>query len=190
MTLFLDYWSTTFCKLDEYLLMLRCILSSSNGSGESDTASGVVEMGVEGLEEAVSDNEGLSELRGKVESYNTNNAGWFSSLINFKNVVLSSKSILITSDDEIKSGEIGDLSAINLFLFSSSKGFSHILNDLSGSNNQWCSSINNTNKIRWNFIAGSVEDDIIKGDSPVVLHFKGIVFEWASVIFVIDASED
>lgn len=147
-------------------------------------------MGVEGLEEAVSDNEGLSELRGEVESYNTNNAGRFSSLINLKNVILSSKSILISSDNEVKSWEVGDLSAINLFLFSSSESFGHIFDNLGGSNNEWCSSVDDTDEVGWNFIAGSVENDVVEGDGPVVLHFKRVVFEWASVIFIVDASED
>lgn len=106
-----------------------CLWSSSR-FGESNATFTNVEVGVEGLQEAVSDNEGLAELGGKVETNNTNNAGRFSSLINFENVVLSGKSVLVSSNDEVKSWEVGDLSTINLFLLSSSKGFGHILDNL------------------------------------------------------------
>ena len=160
----------------------------SNSRGETNSSIFIIEVGVEGFNEAVSQNEGLSELRWKVQAQNTDNALWFSSLVYFKNVVFSLQSVGISFDDKVKSGEVGDSGAVDLLLLSSSESFGHVLYNFGGANQNWCSSINNTENVA-NFVAGSVEDDIIDSNTPIVSSFETVVFERTGVVFGVDATE-
>lgn len=149
----------------------------------------VVEVGVEGLDEAVSQNEGLSELGGKVQTNYSDNASRFSSLVHLQDVVFSLKSVAITTDFENKVGQFGDSWAIDLFLFSSSEGFGHVLYNFSRSNQHRCSSVDNTQNVS-NFVTSSIEDNIINRDAPVVSSLERVVFEGSSVIFGVDSSQN
>lgn len=146
-------------------------------------------MGVEGLDEAVAQDEGFSQLRRKVHADNANNAGRFASLVDLQNVVLSGQGVLVSADDEVKSGKVGNLSAVHLLLLASSEGLGHVLNHLGRSNEDGCSSIDDTQKVRLDLVAGSVEDDVIEGNGPVVIHLEGVVLELSSVVLGVDATQ-
>lgn len=144
-------------------------------------------MSIESFDKTVSQNECFSELRRQVKSNNTDNTDSFSSLVDLQDVVFTFKGVDISSDFEVQIGKTRDCSTVNLFLFSSSKGFSHIVNNFSWANEYWCSSVNYTQNIS-NFIASSIEDDVINSNTPVVSSLKSIVFERTSVIFRINSS--
>ncbi len=101
-------------------------------------------MGIEGFYEAISQDEGFSKLRRKVESDNSNNALLLCTRVNLKDVVLSPKGVFVASNDEVQSWEGWNDRAVNLFLLSSSKSLGHVVNNLGWANKDGCSSINNT----------------------------------------------
>ena len=69
--------------------MIMIDWSEGSSFGETDFLVLDVEVGIEGLEETVSQDEGFSELRRQVESHNANNARGFASLVDFKDVVFA-----------------------------------------------------------------------------------------------------
>ena len=161
----------------------------SGCSGESNSLLSNIEVGVEGFDEGVSDDEGLSELRGEVKAQNTNNADIFSTLVHLQDPIFCLKTVLISTDDEIKRRKGGQFRAVDLFLVAASESFGHIFNNLFGSNDNGCSGIDNTQKFS-SFVAGSIEDDVVHVDSPVSLHRQIVVFEISGVVFAVDSSKD
>ena len=162
--------------------------TGSDGACESHSVSSVIEVSVEGLDETVSQDEGLTELGRQVQTDKSNNAGGPSSLVDLQDVVLAGKGVLIASNDEVKSGQVGDLCAIDLLFLATAESFGHVVDDLGGANNDGCSSIDNAEQVAY-LVAGSVEDDIVHGDGPVVVHLQSVVFERASVVFGIHSAQ-
>lgn len=161
----------------------------SDGGGESDSFVGDIEVGVEGLDEGVSEDEGFSELGRKVQSHNANNANWFFAFLDLQDVVFSLEGVGISSDYEVKVGEGGHDGAIDLFLLAWSESFGHFLNNFGGADEDGCSSVDNTDEVS-DFVAGSVEDEIVHSDLPVVSTLEGVILELSSVVLGIDSSQD
>ena len=164
--------------------------TGSDGSRETDSVSGVVEMGVESLDEAVTQDEGFSQLGRKVQADQSNDAGGFSSLVDFEDVVFACEGVLVTSDDEIESGQVGDLCAVDLFFSAGAERFGHVVDDFGGSDEDGCSGVNNAEQIGANFVAGAVEDDVVHGDGPVVIKLERVVLEGSGVVFGVHSTED
>ena len=84
------------------------MLRQSNCSCEADFLVFDIEVGVESLDEGITNDEGFSELGREVETHDSNDADLFSSLVDFEDVVFSGKAPLVSSNDEVKSGKVGD----------------------------------------------------------------------------------
>ena len=164
--------------------------TGSDGSREADSVSSVVEMGVEGLDEAVAQNEGFSQLGRKVQTDQADNAGGFSSLVDFEDVVLAGEGVLVASDDEVESGQVGHLCAVDLFFPAAAEGFGHVVDDFGGSDEDGCSGVDDAEQVGANFVAGAVEDDVVHGDGPVIIKLKGVVLERSSVVLGVHSAED
>jgi len=146
-------------------------------------------MSVESLDEGITDDESFTELSGQVKTHDSDNTYIFAKFGYFQDVIFTLKAVLVTSNDEVKSGELGKGAAVDLFLFSGSESFCHVFDDFSGTNDDRCSSVDYTQKIA-NFVAGSVEDDIVHSDTPVSSHAERVVFEVTSVVFAVDTSQN
>lgn len=162
----------------------------SNGSSESNSWSSNVEVGIESLNETVADDESLTQGCWQVETHDTDDADCLGTFLDLKNVIFGLEDVAVWAEFELQSGELGEGAAVNLFLLSWTKACSHFFNDLSRANNDWCSSIDDTNQIWADFVAGSVKDDITHFKHPIVVHFQWVILEAAWCILLIDSTQD
>ena len=146
-------------------------------------------MRIEGLDEAVAHDEGFSELGREVQANNTHNAGRFASLVDLQNVVLSGQGVLVSADDEVEVGKVGHLSAVHLLFLAGSEGLGHVLDHLGWANEHGCSGIDNAQKVGLDLVAGSVEDDVVEGNGPVVVHLQSVILELSSVVLGVGSAQ-
>lgn len=162
----------------------------SNGSGESNFWVFNIKVSIEGFDEAVTDDKCLSQWWRKVKTHDSNDADCFSALLDLQDVVFSFQHIFVTTECEDELRELGDSVAVDLFLLSWSEASSHFIHNSAGANDDWCSSVNDTNKILTGLVAGSVEFNVSHIQKPVVVHFQRIILEASWSILSVDSTEN
>ena len=161
----------------------------SDGLGKSNSLVLHIEVSVESFDESISQNESFSQNWRQIQAQNTNNASRFSSLVDLQNIILASQRVNLSIDLEIQSRKSGPLGTINLFLSSTAELLSHFIDNFSWSNNDWCSSINDTQKVA-SLVAGSIVDDIVHIKSPVISSAQSVISKLSGMVFGIDTSQN
>lgn len=169
------------------------IKSELNTFSESYSLVGKIEMGVVLLDEGVSKDESVSELRGELKAHDSKSALSLSEGGNLEDVLSGAQDIVSSSNDEgeigvwVKSGAIDDLGEF---------GDDGVNNGL-GTNDDWGTSVNLTMYLFiydslevWDSEALSSELDVVHIDEPIGGVWEGVVGEFFLGEAFIDSSED
>lgn len=169
------------------------IKSELNTFSESYSLVGKIEVGVVLLDEGVSKDESVSELRGELKTHDSKSALSLSEGGNLKDVLSGAQDVVSSSNDEgeiwvwVKSGAVDDLGEF---------GDDGVNNGL-GTNDDWGTSVNLNIYLLiydslevWDSEALSSELDVVHIDEPIGGVWEGVVGEFFLGEALIDSSED
>ena len=143
---------------------LRWLIGDLLGLGETDSVVSEVEMSVVHLNESVSQNEGVGQLRRELHSDNSELADGLSKGGDLENVIVRSDGVDVSTNVELKVGVGGDLAAVD----GAGELGGDLVDELGGSDDDWRAGVDD-GAHGGNSERGVSELDVVEGDSPIFL---------------------